>query len=68
MLVLTRKLEQTIVIAGEIEITIVEIRKGQVRIGIKAPAWFSVDRKEVFDRKAAIEDVDNNPTTEGKSS
>lgn len=50
MLVLTRKLQQSIMIGEEIEIVVLEIRGEQVRLGIKAPKNVSVHRKEVFDQ------------------
>jgi carbon storage regulator len=50
MLVLTRKPEQSIIIGGDIEITVLEVRGEQVRIGIKAPRSVAVHRKEVYDQ------------------
>jgi len=50
MLVLTRKLNQSIVIDGEIEVVILEVRGEQVRIGIKAPKNVPVHRKEIYDQ------------------
>ncbi len=48
MLVLTRAVNETIVIGDQIEITIIDIKGGKVRIGIQAPASVSVHRKEVY--------------------
>jgi carbon storage regulator len=50
MLVLTRKPDQSIMVGNEIEITILEVRGEQVRVGIRAPKSVSVHRKEVFDQ------------------
>jgi len=50
MLVLTRKLNQSIKIGDDIEITVLEVRGEQVRIGISAPRDVVVHRKEVFDQ------------------
>ena len=50
MLVLTRKPDQSVVIGSDIEITVLEIRGEQVRLGIRAPRDISVHRKEVFDQ------------------
>ena len=50
MLVLTRKPDQSIMVGDEIEITILEVRGEQVRVGIRAPRNVSVHRKEVFDQ------------------
>ena len=50
MLVLTRKLHQSILIGDGIEIVVLEVRGEQVRIGIKAPKDVTVHRKEVADQ------------------
>ena len=50
MLVLTRKLHQSIVIGDGIEVVVLEVRGEQVRIGIKAPKDVAVHRKEVFEQ------------------
>lgn len=47
MLVLSRQVNQSIVIDGGIEITVVEIKGDKVRIGISAPPSVAVHRKEV---------------------
>ncbi len=49
MLVITRKKNDTIVVGGEIEVTVVEIRGDKVRLGIKTPADVPVHRQEVYD-------------------
>jgi carbon storage regulator CsrA len=51
MLVLTRKVGEEIVIAGNIHVTILEIHGDRVRVGVKAPASIRVDRAEVHDRR-----------------
>lgn len=59
MLVLTRRKGQSIIIADNIEITIVDVQGDQVRLGINAPKNVTVHRKEVYleiedeNRKAA---------------
>jgi carbon storage regulator len=47
MLVLTRKVHQSIMIGDEIEIVVLEVRGEQVRLGIKAPKEVAVHRQEV---------------------
>ena len=49
MLVLSRKKDETIIINGNIAITVVEIRGDKVRIGITAPREISVHRQEVHE-------------------
>lgn len=50
MLVLTRKVNEKIKIGDDIIISILEIGKGGVRIGIDAPKSVSVHRQEVYDK------------------
>ncbi len=52
MLVLTRKLGETIVIDGHIRVTIVAAKGDRVRIGVTAPRDVRVDREEVHERVA----------------
>lgn len=49
MLVLTRKVNQSIMIGDEIEIVVLEVRGEQVRLGIKAPREVPVHRREIYD-------------------
>lgn len=56
MLVLSRRLEETIIIGDDIKVTVLGINGNQVRIGIDAPKDVRVDRSEVRDRiNAGIE-------------
>jgi|WetSurMetagenome_2_1015567.scaffolds.fasta_scaffold156109_2 carbon storage regulator len=48
MLVLTRKLSETIIISNNIKITILNINGNQVRIGIDAPKDITVYREEIY--------------------
>jgi carbon storage regulator len=50
MLVLTRKVHQSIIIGDEIEVVVLEVRGEQVRIGIRAPKNVSVHRKEIYEQ------------------
>tara|TARA_Y100000034_G_C6853041_1_gene387237 strand:+ start:1039 stop:1239 length:201 start_codon:yes stop_codon:yes gene_type:complete len=47
-LVLTRKINESIIIGDDIKITVVNIGKGRVRLGIKAPDTVTVHREEVY--------------------
>ncbi|NMB38275.1 MAG: carbon storage regulator CsrA [Firmicutes bacterium] len=49
MLVLTRKIDQSIVIGDNIKIIIVDVRGDQVKLGIEAPKDVSVHREEVYE-------------------
>lgn len=48
MLVLTRKLNEAIVIGEHIKITVLDIKDQSVKLGIEAPREISVHRDEVF--------------------
>ena len=48
MLALTRKKGESLVINNNIEVTILEIRGDQIKLGISAPRDVSIYRKEVY--------------------
>lgn len=48
MLILSRKKEESIMIGDDIEISVVDIKGDQVKLGIKAPRDIKVYRREVF--------------------
>ena len=52
MLVLSRKAEESMFIGDDIKITVLDIRGGQVRIGITATQDTKIHREEVYDRIA----------------
>lgn len=49
MLVLTRKIKETLVIGEDIRVTILEVSGDQVKLGIEAPRQVRVYRQEIFD-------------------
>lgn len=50
MLLLTRRIGESIIIGDDIEIKVMDIRGSQVKIGIEAPKHISVHREEVYER------------------
>lgn len=50
MLILTRRVGETLVIGDDITITVLGIKGHQVRLGINAPKNVSVHREEIFQR------------------
>lgn len=52
MLVLSRKVDESILISDNIRVTVLSLQGGRVRLGITAPKDISVDREEVRERKA----------------
>lgn len=66
MLALSRKANESIIIGNDIEITILEVKGEQVKIGIKAPKSVPVYREEVYtqikeaNKEAASDTVQEN--------
>ena len=50
MLVLSRRVDESLLIDKVIKITVLDIKGGQVRLGITAPESIKVHREEVFNR------------------
>ena len=50
MLILTRRIGETIMIGEDIAITVLAVKGNQVRVGVKAPAETSVHREEIYER------------------
>lgn len=56
MLVVTRKTEESVIIADHIEVTILEVSKDRVKIGISAPKDVKIIRNELLDTQNLNED------------
>lgn len=63
MLVITRKPDQSLIIDGRIEVTVLSISKDGVRLGIKAPREVQIHRREVFE---AIAEVNRAASAQGR--
>ena len=50
MLILTRRIGESLRIGDEVSVTVLGIKGSQVRIGVNAPKSVSVHREEVYDR------------------
>ena len=50
MLILTRKIGESITIGDDIKIQVLEIKGKQVRLGIQAPKKYSIHREEIYQR------------------
>lgn len=50
MLVITRKKEESILIGENIEITVIKLEDGSVKLGINAPKDVTILRKEVYEK------------------
>lgn len=55
MLILTRRLNETLMIGDDITVTVLGVNGNQVRIGVQAPRDVAVHREEIYERIKAEE-------------
>jgi carbon storage regulator len=58
MLILTRRVGETVMIGEEVTVTVLGVKGNQVRIGVNAPKTVAVHREEIFDRIKREQDGD----------
>jgi len=69
MLILTRRVGETLMIGDSVTVTILGVKGNQVRVGITAPKDVAVHREEIFQRigKESAPGADNPPETPGSA-
>lgn len=67
MLILSRRIGETIMIGDDVTVTVLGIRGGQARVGIAAPKQVQVHREEIYRRKkeSEVRHVDEKRPAEG---
>jgi len=50
VLILTRRIGETVMIGDEVTVTVLRVKGNQVRLGVNAPKTVSVQREEIFQR------------------
>ena len=59
MLILTRRMNETLMVGDDVRVTVLGINGNQVRIGVKAPRHIPVHRKEIYDKIKKQESSDS---------
>jgi len=68
MLILTRRVGETITIGDNVRVTVLSVKGNQVRLGIDAPKDIAVHREEIFERiQRETQIVERSNHGEGKS-
>jgi carbon storage regulator len=66
MLILTRRVGETVMIGEDVTVTVLGVKGNQVRIGVNAPRDVAVHREEIFER-IKREEQDGVPARPGKN-
>ena len=67
MLILTRRVGETVMIGDEVTITVLGVKGNQVRVGINAPKTVAVHREEIYERikrEQSPDDITEKPKAE----
>ena len=59
MLILTRRVGESLMIGDDVTVTVLGVKGNQVRLGVNAPREIAVHREEIFERIRAEKAADN---------
>lgn len=59
MLILTRRVGESLIIGDDVVVNVLGVKGNQIRIGVDAPKEVSVHREEIYDRIQAEKDQEN---------
>jgi carbon storage regulator len=63
MLILTRRVGETVMIGNDVTVTVLGVKGNQVRVGVNAPRDVAVHREEIFERIKREENDGSSATT-----
>ena len=67
MLILTRRVGETVMIGNDVTVTILGVKGNQVRVGINAPKNVAVHREEIYERIKREQQGQGDSKSEGES-